>query len=134
MDDRPKRILLVDDEPLIQRSMQKTLTRAGYEVHTAGNCSDGLATFQDAQGTAQAFDMALLDLNMPGFDGSEQSGAGLELLSALIERQPNLPVVVLSAYDEVNKAKEAVTRGARGYCVKGREENLLATIQEILPL
>ena len=41
-------------------------------------------------------------------------------------------MIILSAYDEVNKAKDAITRGARGYCVKGREESLLEEIAKIL--
>lgn len=126
------KLLIVDDEPLILRSMQKTLMRAGYEVETADNCTTGLEIFESAEGGETPFDMALLDLNMPGFGGIEQSEAGLELLSRILERRPELPILVLSAYDEVNKAREAVTRGARGYCVKGREQNLLEMIKQTL--
>jgi DNA-binding NarL/FixJ family response regulator len=128
---QPRKILLVDDEPLILRSLQKTLVRAGFEVETAGNCRDGLNTFEAAQSSNAPFDLALLDLNMPGFDGDEASGAGLELLSRLVEIRPGFPVIVLTAYDEVNKAKDAVQRGARGYCVKGREQALLDQIKAI---
>lgn len=131
MPDKAK-VLIVDDEPLIRRSMQKTLSRAGYDVETAENCTDGLKVFEAAQNSEEPFNLALLDLNMPGFDGAEASGAGLELLSRLIAIRPNLPVVVLSAYDEVNKAKDAVNRGARGYCVKGREQSLLDLINSIV--
>lgn len=127
-----QKILLVDDEPLILRSMQKTLTRAGYEVETANSCTAGLAAFEQAR-TAQApFALAVLDINMPGFDGMEDSGAGLVLLKRLIELQPDFAVIMLSAYDEVNKARDAVTNGAQGYCVKGREQSLLEEIQRIL--
>jgi len=111
--------------------MQKTLLRAGYAVETASNCTDGLALFEAAQNSPAPFDLALLDLNMPGFDGGEASGAGLELLSRLIALRPDLPVIILTAYDEVNKVKDAVARGARGYCVKGREQTLLEQIHAI---
>lgn len=127
----PKKILIVDDEPLILRSMQKTLMRAGYEVATASNCRDGLNTFKAALESHAPFDLALVDLNMPGFDESEASGAGMELISVLLELSPGFPIIVLSAYDEVAKVKEAVGRGARGYCVKGREKTLLDQIKEI---
>jgi len=126
------KLLLVDDEPLILRSLQKTLLRAGYEVDTASNCTDGLQTFEAAQGADAPFDLAVLDLNMPGFNGAHAAGAGLELLSRLVERQPGLPVVVLTAYDEVGKAKDAVDRGARSYFVKGREGGLVDLIGDIL--
>ncbi|MBN2146799.1 MAG: response regulator [Anaerolineales bacterium] len=126
-----RKILLVDDEPLILRSMQKTLLRAGYIVATARNCTEGLAAYEAAQGSDAPFHIALLDLNMPGFDGGETSGAGMELISAIIKRQPEFPIIVLSAYDDVGKVKEAVARGARGYCVKGREKTLLDQINHV---
>lgn len=128
------KLLLVDDEPLVRRSLEKTLLRAGFDVETASNCTDGLALFEDAQGSDEPFDLAVLDLNMPGFEGVEKSGAGLELLSRLLAQRPDLPVVVLTAYDEVGKAKDAVNRGARAYFVKGREKGLVDLINDILGL
>jgi CheY-like chemotaxis protein len=126
------KILIVDDEPLVARSMQKTLTRAGYRVVTAHNCPDGLQTFEAEQQSNEPFTLALLDLNMPGFSGAVVAGAGLDLLSRLLERQANLPVIILTAYDEVNKAREAVARGARGFFVKGREQALVEQVNAIL--
>jgi len=132
---QPKaKLLLVDDEPLVVRSMQKTLMRAGFLVKTAGDCQSGLAAFEEAQGSDAPFDLAVLDLNMPGFQGVELSGAGLELLSRLLALQPDLPAVVLTAYDEVGKAKDAVSRGARSYFVKGREQGLIELINDVLNL
>ncbi len=128
----PQKILLVDDEVLVRRSLQKTLLRAGYDVEVAGNCPDGLQTFQAADRAGRPFDLAVLDLNMPNFDALEAPGAGLELLSRLLQARPGLAVIMLSAYDEVGKAKDAVARGARGYCVKGREQSLLEQIQQVL--
>lgn len=127
-----KRILLVDDEPLVRRSMQKTLLRAGYEVEVAGSCTEGLQVFETAERAGAAFDVAVLDLNMPNFDALEAANAGLELLSRLMALRPSLAVIVLSAYDEVAKAKEALVRGARGYCVKGREATLVDQIGNLL--
>lgn len=128
------KLLLVDDEPLVRRSMEKTLLRAGFDVETASDCTEGLALFEVAQSSDEPFDLAVLDLNMPGFEGSAESEAGLELLSRLLAQRPDLPVVVLTAYDEVNKAKEAVNRGARAYFVKGREQGLIDLINDILDL
>jgi len=133
MEDIPK-LLLVDDEPLVRRSMEKTLYRAGFDVETAPNCTEGLATFLAAQSSGAPFSLAVLDLNMPGFEGFEKSGAGLELLSRLIEHDPDLPAIVLTAYDEINKAKQAINRGARAYFVKGREQGLIELINDILGL
>jgi DNA-binding NtrC family response regulator len=133
MQDIPK-LLLVDDEPMVRRSMEKTMLRAGFDVETADNCADGLELFKVAQDSDEPFALAVLDLNMPGLDRVARPGAGLELLSALIKHHPDLPVIMLTAYDEVSKAKEAVNRGAQAYFVKGREQGLVDLINEILDL
>jgi DNA-binding response OmpR family regulator len=126
------KILLTDDEPLVLRSMNKTLLRAGFEVETAPSCPEGLRVFEAAQAAGTPFDLAILDINMPGFKPGNTSGAGLELLSRLLEKQAGLPVIMLTAYDDVARAKEAVIRGARGYFVKGREQGLVEMVNEIL--
>ena len=125
------RILLVDDEPLVRRSMEKTLIRAGMDVETAAGARDGLARFTAALEEAP-FTLAVVDLHMPDLKGVDNPDAGLELLSELLARQPALPVIVLTAFDEVGRAKEAVTRGARAYFVKGREAGLLELVHTIL--
>jgi two-component system response regulator HydG len=116
------KVLLVDDEALVRRSMQKTLIRKGFVVETAENCTEGLEVFKTAHASKAPFDLALLDLNMPNFD----------LLTKLLEADSNLAAVVLTAYDEVDTAKDAVQRGARSYFVKGREQGLVDLINEIL--
>ena len=126
------RILLVDDERLVLRSMEKTLLRAGFDVETAGNASGGLALFKAALGDGKSFQIAILDLSMPNLEGREDSNAGLELLSKLLEIDADLPVVVLTAFDEVTRAKEAVARGARAYFVKGREAGLIEVVNDII--
>jgi len=122
-------VLLVDDERLILRSLEKTLLRAGFDVITASDCKSGSATFAQ---NASAVNIAVLDLNMPGFEGIPKTGAGLDLLGDLKKQSPALPVIILTAYDEVNKAKEAVSGGANAFFVKGREQGLVELIQKIL--
>jgi len=126
------KLLLVDDEALVRRSMQKTLLRKGFVVETAENCTEGLAKFNTAYKSNAPFDLALLDLNMPNFEGIPAHAAGLDLLSKLIEIDLDLTAIVLTAYDEVDTAKAAVQRGARSYFVKGREQGLVDLINEIL--
>lgn len=122
-------VLLVDDEKLVQRSLEKTLLRAGFDVITAADCKSGSAAFGQNAGSV---DIAVLDLNMPGFDGAPKSGAGLDLLEDLKKQKASLPVVILTAYDEVNKARDAASRGASAFFVKGREQGLVELIQKIL--
>lgn len=122
-------VLLVDDEKLILRSLEKTLLRAGFDVITASDCKSGSEAFAQNMDTIH---IAVLDLNMPSFDGTPKTGAGLDLLADLKKQKASLPVVILTAYDEVTKAKEAVSGGASAFFVKGREQGLVELIQKIL--
>ncbi|MBN2387516.1 MAG: response regulator [Anaerolineales bacterium] len=122
-------VLLVDDEKLVLRSLEKTLLRAGFDVLTAGDCPGGWEIFQ---ANSERVDLAILDLNMPGFKSLPKPEAGLDLLQRIMEARPELPAIILTAYDEVAKAREAVEGGARAYFVKGREQGLVELIREIL--
>ena len=122
-------VLLVDDEKLIQRSLEKTLLRAGFDVLTASDCKSGSEVF--AQNVGE-INIAVLDLNMPSFDGMPKTGAGFDLLDDLKKKKADLPVIILTAYDEVSRAKDAVSHGASAFFVKGREQGLVELIQKIL--
>ncbi len=122
-------VLLVDDEKLIQRSLEKTLLRAGFDVLTASDCKSGSEVFAQHAGE---IDIAVLDLNMPSFDGTPKTGAGFDLLDDLKKKKADLPVIILTAYDEVSRAKDAVSHGASAFFVKGREQGLVELIQKIL--
>ena len=122
-------VLLVDDEKLIQRSLEKTLLRAGFDVLTASDCKSGSEVFSQ---NADEINIAVLDLNMPSFDGTPKTGAGFDLLDDLKKKKAALPVVILTAYDEVSRAKDAVSHGASAFFVKGREQGLVELIQKIL--
>lgn len=122
-------VLLVDDEKLVLRSLEKTLLRAGFDVLTASDCKSGSDAFAE---NVNEVNIAVLDLNMPAFDGIPKTGAGLDLLDDLKKQKADLPVVILTAYDEVSRAKDAVSRGANAFFVKGREQGLVDLIQKIL--
>jgi len=125
-------ILLVDDEQLVLRSMEKTLVRAGFDVETAGDAGAGLAYFEAARDAGGPFSLVILDLNMPALDGKPSPDAGLELLSKLLEVDGDLRVIILTAFDDVSRAKEAVARGARAYFVKGRESGLVDLVKQVI--
>ncbi|MGC9396810.1 MAG: response regulator [Anaerolineae bacterium] len=126
------KVLLVDDEKFVLRSIEKTLLRAGFDVEAVGDVTAGLALFEETMASDSPFDIAVLDLNMPNFAGYEDPTAGLQLLSKLLEVQPGFPVIVLTAFDEVERAKDAVRRGARAYFVKGREADLITLVERII--
>lgn len=83
-----KRILLVDDEEGIQLLYREEFEEEGFEVVSAYNGDEALALFQE-----QAFDLVILDINMPGLNG-------IEVLRRMKEIDPHLPVILSSAYQE----------------------------------
>ena len=118
-------VFLADDEKLVLRSLEKTLLRAGYDVVTASDCRSGSEVFTE---NADTVDIAILDLNMPDFDGMRKPGAGLDLLAYIKEQKPLLPVVILTAYDEVNKAKDAEAFIVEAWCQWCVVSAVLATL------
>jgi len=101
-----RRILVVDDEPLVTRGCRRILTDAGYEVATACTGQDGLN-----RAFKERFDLVITDLRLPDLDG-------MELVRALRSRRPDIPVVVITGYGSVPSAVEAVRLGASDYIEK----------------
>ena len=128
------RILVVDDEENLLRSVEKTLFRAGFEVETAEGNVTAYELVQEAMVKGHPFDLVILDLNMPNFAGKESRYAGLELLERLKKFSPQTPVIVNSAWDEVETAKACLNKGAADYFVKGRTEEMLQKIRAVLKL
>ncbi len=131
MDIEPK-ILLVDDEENLLRSVEKTLFREGFDVETANGNIAALELVQQAVSEDELFDLAILDLNMPDFNGQESKYAGLELLERLKTEIPGTPVIINSAWDEVETAKNCIDKGAADYFVKGRTDEMLQKIRAVL--
>ena len=126
------RILLVDDEDNILRSVEKTLFREGFDVETAGGNIKAYQLVWQAIDNGEPFDLIIIDLNMPDFEGKESKYAGLELLERLKAENPNLPVIANSAWDEVETAKKCIDKGAADYFVKGRNDEMLKKIRIVL--
>ena len=100
------RILLVDDEPTLVRSLQRTLTQEDFRVETAGSAKEALELVNDIE-----FDAVISDISMPGMDG-------LALLRELQARAPALPVILITASPEISTAMKAVEDGAFHYLTK----------------
>ncbi|RMF03749.1 MAG: response regulator [Chloroflexi bacterium] len=130
--DREPKILLVDDEENILRSVEKTLFRAGFDVETAGGNAEAYQMYLEAITGGAPFDLVIIDLNMPDFDGKEGRYAGLELLKRIKGQTPGIPVIANSAWDEVETAKLCIEQGAADYFVKGRNQEMLQKIQTVL--
>lgn len=100
------RILVVDDEQNIRRSLEIILKGEGFTVEGVGDGESALARV--AEGEVHA---VFLDLNLPGIDG-------MEVLRRLGESQPSLPVVMISGHATVERAVEATRLGAFDFLEK----------------
>jgi two-component system nitrogen regulation response regulator GlnG len=101
------RILVADDEPAIRWLLERLLRQAGHAVTVV---EDGPAALSAAAGP-EPFDVAFLDIRMPGLDG-------LEVLSRLRAASPDTAVIVMTAHGSVRAAVEAMQRGAYDYLAK----------------
>ena len=101
-------VLLVEDDRVVAEMYRMALMRAGYDVHVAG---DGLAGLETA--TAKPLDFAFLDIRMPRMDG-------LELLRHLRANGSTreLPVVMLTNFDDASQLNASLRLGAKQYVVK----------------
>ncbi len=103
----PSPVLLVaDDDQVARELLAEALGREGYRVRLAAGGEECLRL-----AAAEPFDMALVDLRMPDLDG-------LGVLKQLATIQPDLPVVILTAFATIETAIEAVTAGASDYLSK----------------
>lgn len=103
------RVLVVDDREGIRTFIADVLASAGYETTTASDGREAL----DLMG-AGGFDLIITDLKMPRMDG-------MELLSRVAERDPGVPVIVLTAHGTIDNAVEAMKLGAFDYLTKPLE-------------
>ena len=97
-------VLLVDDDPGVLFTLAELLTERGHAVTTATSATQALTLLDDV-------DAVLTDLSMPGM-------TGLELVSAVRGRDPNLPVVLLTAHGSERVAVAAIKGGAFDYLTK----------------
>ena len=111
-------ILIIDDEAAIRDSLEALLTMEGFEVAMAGDGASGLELLANS-----AYDLLLLDLALPG-------ESGIDLLPRILETQPGLPVIMITAYGTVSNVVEAIHAGAENFVQKPWDnEKLLADIR-----
>jgi len=100
------KILIVDDELVVRDSLSKWFTSEGYLAHPANGARQALECIQH-----QEFDIALIDIKMPGMDG-------MELQARFKEADPDLTVIIMTGYASVDTAVQALKRGAYDYITK----------------
>ena len=97
---------MVDDEQNIRKMLVRVLSSEGYTIKEAAN---GLEALKKLEG--ENCSLVLLDLKMPGLNG-------IEILRKIKEYDPNLPVIMISAYGSITEAVEAMKLGALDYLIK----------------
>jgi DNA-binding NtrC family response regulator len=127
MPDSPH-ILIADDQPDVLEALRLLLKGHGYDVDAVSSPSAALAALE-----RRDYDAMLLDMN---FARDTTSGKeGLDLLVTLQSLEPNMPVVVMTAWGTIDNAVEAMRRGARDYVEKpwdnARLISILATQVEL---
>ncbi|HEX5962715.1 MAG TPA: sigma-54 dependent transcriptional regulator [Gemmatimonadales bacterium] len=124
----PARILVADDQRDVLEALRLLLKGEGYATETAGSPAAVLTAVQGAD-----FDAVLLDLNYAR--DTTTGREGLELVSQLRAHDASLPTIVMTAWGSIDKAVEAMRRGARDFIEKPWDNaRLLATLRSQVEL
>jgi DNA-binding NtrC family response regulator len=114
----PARVLIIDDEAAIRDSLEALLSLEGFHVTMAVDGPSGIE-----QLAAGEYDLLLLDLALPG-------ESGIDLLPRILDTQPGLPVIMITAYGKVSNVVDAIRAGAENFVQKPWDnEKLLADIR-----
>ncbi|AZN63379.1 DNA-binding response regulator PmrA [Acinetobacter johnsonii] len=115
------KILIIEDDFMIAESTQTLLRYQQFDVVWVNNGFDGLKQLQQ-----HAFDVVLLDLGLPMMDG-------MQVLKNIRLLYPTLPVLIISARDQLQNRVDGLNQGADDYLIKPYEfDELLARIQALL--
>ncbi|WP_332846144.1 sigma-54-dependent transcriptional regulator [Pseudomonas lactucae] len=107
------KVLLVEDDRALREALADTLLLAGHDYRAVGSAEDALEAVEQ-----ESFSLVVSDVNMPGMDGHQ-------LLGLLRVRQPQLPVLLMTAHGAVERAVDAMRQGAADYMVKPFEPKAL---------
>jgi two-component system, OmpR family, KDP operon response regulator KdpE len=106
MDDSQGRLLIVEDDPALRRSLRTTLDALGFDIGEAGNGEDGLIRLRMVD-----YEAVLLDINMPGI-------GGIETCRRIRRVYTKLPILMLTVRDSEDDKVEALEAGADDYVTK----------------
>jgi DNA-binding NtrC family response regulator len=117
----PYKILVVDDERDICKALEFLLSREGYRIAVASSGEEALKKIE-----AEDFDLVITDLKMEGIDG-------MQVLEDALVMNPNLIVVIMTAFASVESAVKAMKKGASDYIVKPFiNEDVKMTVKRLL--
>ncbi|NJD37326.1 MAG: sigma-54-dependent Fis family transcriptional regulator [Geobacter sp.] len=116
-----KKLLVIDDEPAIREGVRRILESESFQVETFASGHAALERIKQ-----EPFDLVVTDLKMPGI-------SGMEVLKAIKEIQPDLPVIFITGYSSVDSAVEVMKLGAVDYIAKPfTPEEMLQTVKTAL--
>lgn len=119
--DTEKKLLVIDDEPAIREGVRRILESNAYTVETFASGHAALERIRE-----EAFDLVITDLKMPGLSGTD-------VLKAIKEIHPDLPVIFITGYSSVDNAVEVMKLGAVDYIAKPfTPEEMLKVIKTAL--
>ena len=112
-----KQILIIEDEAIIRQSLKRLLQRNGYAVSEAASIPQA-----EEENSLGDFDLIIADLRLPGPPGTD-----------VIEKAPEVPVLIMTSYASVRSAVEAIKLGAIDYVAKPFDQDeLLLTLERVL--
>ena len=115
------RILIIDDDENIRKTLELTLKNSGYQVDTAQNGQEAIM-----KADANFYNLALIDIRLPDMDGTQ-------LLTSLRETTPRMVKIILTGYPALENAVRAINNRVDGYLIKPvKEDELLGTIKQHL--
>ncbi len=107
------KVLLIDDEVEFTKTLSERMESRGLKVDSAKSGEEALRKISEV-----SYDAIFLDLSMPGMDG-------IETLKKMLEKNPNLQVVLLTGHGTIDKSVEAVKLGAKDFLEKPADINKL---------
>lgn len=114
-----KKILVVDDDPVVAKSFERVLNNKGYAVITAGNGEEALNKL-----SAEKYDMVYTDIKMPGM-------SGIEVAERVKANQPWLPVVIITGYGTQDNEARAEAAGVSAFLSKPLSPEMIVGTTEM---
>ena len=111
------KVLLVEDEPGIQLALKGLLKRDGHELVVAATGEEAIRAIDEGD-----FDLVLTDLSLPG------KASGLDILRHTVDHRPGTPVILITAFDSEETAREAQAIGVFDYVPKPFDNNTVRSV------
>jgi DNA-binding NtrC family response regulator len=103
---KPLRLLVIDDEPIVGKRLQQVFAKMGFDVETYTSALSAMEAME-----RDPFDIVVTDLKMEGMDG-------MEVLERVKERNPDTKVIIITGYAQLDTASEAFRKGVFDFIAK----------------